>query len=83
MRERGFGQWETLAIGPTPNVDQLVHRLRRMPDLGYNVVSKLVTPQPQDGNQLLHLERATVEHVLDAGTDRNDHLFHRTAERLF
>jgi exopolysaccharide biosynthesis polyprenyl glycosylphosphotransferase len=66
MRERGFGQWETLAIGPTPNVDQLVHRLRRMPDLGYNVVSKLVTPQPQDGNQLLHLERATVEHVLDA-----------------
>lgn len=65
LRTRGFGQWDTLAIGPSPHVETLVRRLRRMPDLGYNVTAKIVTPDPNEQSPMLHVERQTVEQVLD------------------
>ena len=66
LRKHGFGQWDTLAIGPSPHVDILVRRLRRMPDLGYNVTARIVTSDPADGNHMLHIERQAVEQVLDS-----------------
>jgi len=65
LRARGFGQWDTLAIGPLPHVDTLIRRLRRMPDLGYNVTAKVVTPPASNGDHMLHVERQAVEQVLD------------------
>jgi len=65
LRSRGFGQWDTLAIGPSPHVETLVRRLRRMPDLGYNVTARMVTPDSAEGNHMLHVERQAVEQVLD------------------
>ncbi len=65
LRRRGFGQWDTLAIGPVPNVDILVRRLRRMPDLGYNVTARLVTPDPSECHHMLHIDRQAVEQVLE------------------
>jgi exopolysaccharide biosynthesis polyprenyl glycosylphosphotransferase len=65
LRMRGFGQWDTLAIGPSPHVETLVRRLRHMPDLGYNVTAKIVTTDSAGGNYMLHIERRDVERVLD------------------
>jgi exopolysaccharide biosynthesis polyprenyl glycosylphosphotransferase len=64
LRMRGYGQWDTLAIGPLLQVNTLVHRLRRMPDLGYNVTAKVVTAGSGVGNELLHVDREEVESVL-------------------
>jgi exopolysaccharide biosynthesis polyprenyl glycosylphosphotransferase len=65
LRMKGYGQWDTLAIGPAPHVDTLVRRLQRMPDLGYNVVAKVVAPDPGAGDRMMHVERRSVEEVLD------------------
>jgi exopolysaccharide biosynthesis polyprenyl glycosylphosphotransferase len=65
LRTKGYGQWDTLAIGPAPNVDVLARRLRRMPDLGYNVVAKVVTADPGAGDHMMHVEQRSVEEVLD------------------
>jgi exopolysaccharide biosynthesis polyprenyl glycosylphosphotransferase len=66
LQTRGYGRWDTLAIGPTPNVDSLVRRLGRMPDLGYNVVAKVVTADPGNGGEMMHIERRAVEEVVDS-----------------
>jgi exopolysaccharide biosynthesis polyprenyl glycosylphosphotransferase len=42
----------------------LVHRLRRMPDLGYNVTAKVVTAGTGMDNEMLHVDRGVVEDVL-------------------
>lgn len=65
LRQRGYGQWDTLAIGPLPQVNILVNRLRRMPDLGYNVTAKVVTPNPTGESQMLHIDRGQVEEVFN------------------
>jgi len=36
-----------------------------MPDLGYNVTAKVVTPPASNGDHMLHVERQAVEQVLD------------------
>jgi exopolysaccharide biosynthesis polyprenyl glycosylphosphotransferase len=66
MQLRGYGRWDTMAIGPKTHVDTLVRRLNRMPDLGYHVVAKVVTADPGNGDQMLHIESRAVEEVIDS-----------------
>lgn len=65
LRMRGYGQWDTLAVGPSSHVDTLSRRLRRMPDLGYNVTARFITPELTTSNQMLHIERDAIEQILD------------------
>lgn len=61
LRSRGFGRWNTLAIGSQPYLNRLLRRLEQHPDLGYEVKSIITTP-PEDGDDgMLHVERSAVE----------------------
>ncbi len=64
LRRAGFGRWNTLAIGSNPYLGSLLRRLERFPDLGYDVVSVITTPF-SDTDHNLHVERATVERVVE------------------
>ena len=64
MNRRGYGRWNTLAIGSEPYLDSLLKRLRRYPDLGYEVVNVITTPFGDNGDGMLHVERSTVERVV-------------------
>lgn len=64
LRNRGFGRWNTLAIGSNPYLGSLLRRLERFPDLGYEVVSVITTPYSESGDKTLHVERSTVERVV-------------------
>ena len=43
----------------------LLRRLERFPDLGYDVVSVITTPFSENGDKNLHVERSTVERVVE------------------
>lgn len=64
LRSRGFGRFSTLAIGSNPYLESLLNRLRRFPDLGYDVVSVVTTPFSENGDGQLHVERNTVERLV-------------------
>ncbi len=64
VRKRGYGSWNTLAIGSNPYLESLLNRLGRFPDLGYDVVSIITTPFSDNGDRRLHVERSTVERVV-------------------
>ena len=64
LRKRGFGSWNTLAIGSNPYLGSLLQRLNRFPDLGYEVVSIITTPFGNNGDGYLHVERSSVERVV-------------------
>jgi exopolysaccharide biosynthesis polyprenyl glycosylphosphotransferase len=65
LRRAGFGRWNTLAIGSNPYLGSLLRRLERFPDLGYDVVSVITTPFSENGDNNLHVERSTVERVVE------------------
>jgi exopolysaccharide biosynthesis polyprenyl glycosylphosphotransferase len=65
LRRLGFGRWNTLAIGSNPYLGSLLRRLERFPDLGYDVVSVITTPFSENGDKSLHVERSTVERVVE------------------
>ncbi len=64
VRKRGYGSWNTLAIGSNPYLESLLNRLGKFPDLGYDVVSIITTPFSDNGDRRLHVERSTVERVV-------------------
>jgi len=65
LHERGYGRWNTLAIGSEPYLDRLLRRLRDFPELGYDVVNVITTPFGDNGDGMLHVERSTVERIVE------------------
>jgi exopolysaccharide biosynthesis polyprenyl glycosylphosphotransferase len=65
LHRRGYGRWNTLAIGSEPYLDRLLRRLRSFPELGYDVVNVITTPFGDNGDGMLHVERSTVERIVE------------------
>lgn len=65
-RQRGYGRWNTLLIGPSKNIDQLLTRLRAYPTLGYEPVSILKTPVRGTTDGKLHVKVKDIEREIRA-----------------
>jgi exopolysaccharide biosynthesis polyprenyl glycosylphosphotransferase len=64
FQEKGFGRWNTLAIGTERNLKHLVHRVENHPELGYDIVSILRVPHaPDDGE--VHVKRSDVQQIVE------------------
>ncbi len=63
LRTQGLGRFNTLAIGSDPYLQTLLSRLKRFPDLGYDVVSVITTPAGETPDDQLHVERSIVEQI--------------------
>ena len=61
FQEKGFGRWNTLAIGSDPNLQHLVNRVGEYPELGYDIVSVLRVPQEAGDDGAMHVRRDIVE----------------------
>lgn len=60
LRKRGYGQSNTLVVGPPENVRRLLARFSTCPDLGYEPIRAVETPlNHSDGK--LHVENSLVE----------------------
>jgi exopolysaccharide biosynthesis polyprenyl glycosylphosphotransferase len=64
LRESGYGRWKTLAIGSPPYLNNLLRRLEKHRDLGYDVVDVITIPHNVNGDGMLHVERSEVENVV-------------------
>ena len=61
LRNNGYGRWNTLVLGPEPNIDKLLNLLQEYPDLGYETVKVLNTPTYSISDRKLHVNSAEVE----------------------
>ncbi|MGB2959299.1 MAG: exopolysaccharide biosynthesis polyprenyl glycosylphosphotransferase [Bacteroidota bacterium] len=64
LRRRGYGSWNTLAIGSPPHLGQLLSRLNAFPHLGYQVNGVIDVPEDGHDDGLLRVDRPTVERAL-------------------
>ena len=78
LRRKGYGSWNTLAIGSSPQLDRLLSRLDAFPDLGYRVNGVIDLPGNGHGDGMLRVDRPTVERVL--GRERVDLIAFSTAD---
>jgi exopolysaccharide biosynthesis polyprenyl glycosylphosphotransferase len=64
FQEKGFGRWNTLAIGSDPNLQHLINRVEEYPELGYDIVSVLNVPQVAGDDGAMHVRRETVDAIV-------------------
>ena len=64
FQEKGFGRWNTLAIGSEQTLQHLVHKVAEYPELGYDIVSVLKVPQEEGDDGAMHVRRDTVESIV-------------------
>ena len=64
-QERGFGRWNTLAIGAEPALHHLIHKVEEYPELGYDVVSVLNVPHEEGDDGAMHVRREAVQAIVD------------------
>lgn len=70
LQKAGYGRWNTLVIGPSRNLDNLLLRFKAYPDLGYRPVKIMKTPVHSPTDVKLHvnsdeIEKAIVEKEVD------------------
>ena len=65
LQRNGYGRWNTLAIGSEPYLNRLLKRIEDNPDLGYDIVNVITTPYSENGDGMLHVERSTVERIVE------------------
>ncbi len=63
VQEKGYGRWNTLAIGADPHLGQLIKRINGHPELGFDIVDTIRSPKEAYGDGMLHVERKQVEQV--------------------
>jgi len=63
LQEKGYGRWNTLAVGSEPYLRRLLERVKEYPRLGYDVVSVITSPHG-DGDRLMHVECSAVEQIV-------------------
>ncbi|HUI66571.1 MAG TPA: sugar transferase [Bacteroidota bacterium] len=63
VQVRGYGRWNTLAIGSESNLSHLIHRVEEYPELGYDIVSVINVPHTAN-NGAVHVERDVVENIV-------------------
>jgi exopolysaccharide biosynthesis polyprenyl glycosylphosphotransferase len=64
FQDKGFGRWNTLAIGSEPNLQHLVNKVEKYPELGYDIVSVLKVPHEAGDDGAMHVRRDTVEAIV-------------------
>jgi exopolysaccharide biosynthesis polyprenyl glycosylphosphotransferase len=64
FQEKGFGRWNTLAIGSDPNLHHLINRVEEYPELGYDIVSVLRVPNEANDDGAMHVRLGTVEAIV-------------------
>jgi exopolysaccharide biosynthesis polyprenyl glycosylphosphotransferase len=65
LQREGLGRWNTLAIGSEPNFRRLLSRLRDHPELGYYVTDVIRSSSAHGRDEMLHIDRETVERIVD------------------
>ena len=64
FQDKGFGRWNTLAIGSEPNLQHLAKKVEKYPELGYDIVSVLKVLQEPGDDGAIHVRRDTVESIV-------------------
>jgi exopolysaccharide biosynthesis polyprenyl glycosylphosphotransferase len=64
FQEKGFGRWNTLAIGSERNLQHLINRVGEYPELGYDIVSVLNVPQEAGDDGAMHVRREAVDEIV-------------------
>lgn len=64
LRQRGYGRWNTLVVGPGENIEGLLKRFRAYPELGYEPVKILKTPVYSSNDGKLHVDSSEVEQAI-------------------
>ena len=64
FQEKGFGRWNTLAIGTESGLNHLKHKVAEYPDLGYDIVSVLNVPHDAGDDGAMHVRSETVEAIV-------------------
>lgn len=64
FQEKGFGRWNTLAIGPDQGLSHLINKVEEYPELGYDIVSVLKVPYDPGDDGAMHVRRAKVEAII-------------------
>jgi exopolysaccharide biosynthesis polyprenyl glycosylphosphotransferase len=64
LQRKGYGRWNTLAIGSAPTLQHLVRRLEDFPELGYDLVATLRIPLARKSEKPLQVKRSTVERIV-------------------
>jgi len=63
-QEKGYGRWNTLAIGAEPALNRLIHKIEGYPELGYDVVSLLRIPHEPGDDGAMHVRADQVESIV-------------------
>jgi len=63
-QEKGYGRWNTLAIGAEPALNRLIHKVEEYPELGYDVVSVLEIPHEPGDDGAMHVRADKVESIV-------------------
>ena len=66
FQEKGFGRWNTLAIGSERNLQHLINRVGEYPELGYDIVSVLNVPQEAGDDGAMHVRREAVDEIVSS-----------------
>jgi exopolysaccharide biosynthesis polyprenyl glycosylphosphotransferase len=61
LQKKGYGRWNTLAIGADADLKHLMQRVEEYPELGYDIVSVLKVPMSDRGTGKVHVEPEVVE----------------------
>lgn len=70
LQRFGYGRWNTLVIGPSGNLDDLLLRFRAYPDLGYKPVKIMKTPLHTPMDRKLHVDSEEIEKaIVEKGVD--------------
>jgi lipopolysaccharide/colanic/teichoic acid biosynthesis glycosyltransferase len=64
FQEKGFGRWNTLAIGTESGLNHLKNKVAEYPDLGYDIVSALTVPHEAGDGGAMHIRSETVEAIV-------------------
>jgi exopolysaccharide biosynthesis polyprenyl glycosylphosphotransferase len=64
VQEKGFGRWNTLAIGADSGLNHLINKVEEYPELGYDIVSVLKVPHEAGEDGAMHVRRDTVEAIV-------------------
>ena len=65
MQRKGFGRWNAVAIGAEPLLNKVLKRIDEHPELGYDLVNVITTKNGTNGHHPLHVERVTVEKIVN------------------
>ncbi len=64
LQEKGYGRWNTLAIGAEPGLNHLINKVDEYPELGYDIVSVLKVPHEPGDDGAMHVRRDAVDAIV-------------------